>query len=597
MHILVRVKEKFHQMTVVKQMMIAITLIVFFSFTAITVFNYQRTIDIINRQQSDSNLEILDLKKNNYVSYMNQLEDYTMQLRYNDQIFNIINSGKPIDYSAYSTVSSLLRNTFLSRNDVVSYQFYLLKSKTCFSISSSDFNVRSFPFGSADEIYLYRQTYAAKGNYLTFRTEYGDGKKFLTICRLYINISNRRPLAFVKITVDDSFCRNLSSDSSGVQGILGIIDQDGKLAFSSDGNVLNTNSLPLVASALSGKNSKGSCSVQLSGEEYLAVFSDTANGRWKLIRLLPQDVLRQPVVNTRNISLLLVLVAFIISAGVIYALIRAQLRPLQMLAKQMQNVGRGDFKTKVQGGGSAEVNNLAEQFNRMTEQIDELIQKNYVAELHEKIAQMKALEAQVDPHFLYNTLQTISTEAVLSGQKTIQRMVESLASLLRYSVREKDLVPVRTELKHVRQYLFLQTARFEDRLAYSIDADKALEEQMIPKISILSLVENSIKHGLENSCELISIAVQVRTSNDFLRITVTDNGKGMTEERLAEVRSMTELDNAEGSSIGLPNLAARLKILYDGRASLLISSTPGTGTRVDLMIPLSQKGGASCIDR
>lgn len=590
MRILVRIREKFHQMSVAKQMIIAITLIVFFSFTAITGFNYQRTIDIINRQQSASNLEILELKKDNFVSYMDQLENYTMQLRYNDRLYDIIYSGKPIDYSSNSLISSALRNTFLSRDDVISYRFYLLKSKTCFSISRSDFKVKSTAFGSEKDIDLYRQAYGAKDNYLAFRTEYGNDKKFLTICRLYINISNRRPLAFVEITVDDSFCKNLSSDNSGAQGILGIIDKDGRLAFSSNDDVLNTDSLPILSDALSNKSSRGSSSMEIAGKDYLVVYSDTSDGRWRLIRILPQDILRQPIVNTRNITLLLVFAAFLVSAAVIFALIRAQLRPLQMLARQMQNVGRGDFKTKVRGGGSAEVNNLAMQFNRMTEQIDELIQKNYVAELNEKIAQMKALEAQVDPHFLYNTLQTISTEAVLSGQKTIQRMVESLASLLRYSVREKDMVPVGTELKHVRQYLFLQNARFEDRLVYSIAADEKLEGLLIPKISILSLVENSIKHGLENSCELISIAVEVRAENNCLRIAVTDNGKGMTEERLAEVRGMTELGSTEGSSIGLPNLAARLKILYDGHASLLISSTPGAGTRVDLMIPLDKEG-------
>lgn len=584
-----RMKQKINQMSVAKQLVLAITLIVFLLLTAMTGFTYQRTIGIINQQQSASNLEILNLKKNSYISYINQLKNYTMLLRYNDRLYDIISSGKPLDYPSYSVVSSSLRDTFLARGDVVSYRFYLLKNQTCFSITRSDSNVRSSSFRSAADIDLFRQTNSAENSYLSFRPEYGANGQFLTVGRVFINISNRRPLAFVEITVDDSFCRGLSSDSNGIRSVLGVLDRKSRLLFSGDPAVLDSGNVPMLRPALPAQ-SGGSCSVRLNGKEYLAVFTDTPDGEWRLLRLLPQDVLREPVVNTRNLSLFLALAAFLVSACVIFALIRIQIRPLQALAKQMKNVGRGDFKTKVHGGGSAEVNNLARQFNLMTEHIDELIQKNYVAELNEKIAQMKALEAQVDPHFLYNTLQAISTEAVLSGQKTIQRMVESLASLLRYSVREKDLVPLETEIRHVRQYLFLQDARFEDRLAYRIRADDASGKLLIPKISLLSLVENSIKHGLENSSEKISISVEVHTADTGLRITVSDDGCGMTRERLAEVRGMTEPGSAEGSSIGLPNLAARLAILYGGRASLSIDSEPGAGTKVELAIPLEKEG-------
>ena len=270
---------------------------------------------------------------------------------------------------------------------------------------------------------------------------------------------------------------------------------------------------------------------------------------------------------------------------------KMQLEPLRKLARQMQRVGKGDFTARVDSGGNAEVNDLSRQFNLMNVHIQDLIKKNYVAELNEKTARLKALEAQIDPHFLYNTLQAISTEAILSGQQTIRRMVEALASILRYTVQESNLVPVRTEIKHVKDYLFLQSARFEDRLTYRIEMPPDSEEIMIPRISIQVLVENSIRHGLENTVEQILIAVKIRQTDGFLSITVTDDGCGMSAERLQEVRSMTEPDRADGSGIGLTNLASRLKILYNGKASLSIQSAPGSGTAVELMIPVEKEGG------
>lgn len=589
-----RVKQKMSQMPVSRQLILAITLIVFLILTAMTGFTYERTIGIINRQQSSSSQEILDLKRNNFSSYMAQLENYSMQLRYNDRLLNIMSSDKPIDYVSSSTVSSALRDTFLTRGDVVSYRVYLLKSQTCYSITRSDFNVRSFSAQSVGDGDLFQEANSAKNNYLAFRPEYGENGKFLTVCRVFINIINRRPLAFVEVTVDNSFCAGLSSRNSGMNSILGILNRQGQLTFTSDDSILSTRNISQVKPVLSSRSG----SVSLGKKDYLTVSSDTADGNWKLVSLLPQDILREPVARNRNLSLFLALIAFLVSACLISMLIRIQMRPLQTLAKQMRNVGRGDFKTKVHAGGSAEISNLSRQFNWMTDRIDDLIQKNYVSELNEKIAQMKALEAQVDPHFLYNTLQAISTEAVLSGQKTIQQMIEALASLLRYSVREKDRVPIETEISHVRQYLFLQNARFEDRLAYEIQVDDAAQSLLIPKISILSLVENSIKHGLENSSERIFIRVCVQVAENELKIAVSDDGRGMTQQRLAEVRDMTAPEGMdESSSIGLPNLAARMKILYGERAVLSIASEHGAGTKVELAIPLNEEGGTSCINR
>lgn len=588
-----RIKQQINQMPVSRQLILAITLIVFLILTAMTGFTYGRTIETVNRQQLSSTQEILDLKKDDFSKYMAQLENYSMQLRYNDQLLHIISSEKPIDYTSSSTVSSALRDTFLTRGDIVSYRIYLLKNQTCYSITRSDFNVRSASFKSIEDAELFKEANSAN-SHIAFQPEYGKSGSFLTICRVFINIMNRRPLAFVEITVNNSYCKSLSADSSGMKSVLSILDRQGRLTYTSDDAVLDAQDIPQIKQVLSSQ----SRSVSLGKEDYLTVSSSTPDGNWKLISLLPQDTLREPVARNRNLSLFLALTAFLVSACLISMLIRIQMRPLRTLAKQMRNVGRGDFKTKVYVGGSAEVINLSRQFNWMTGQIDELIQKNYVAELNEKIAQMKALEAQVDPHFLYNTLQAISTEAVLSGQKTIQRMVEALASLLRYSVREKDRISVETEIRHVREYLFLQNARFEDRLAYEIHMDDCSQPLLIPKISILCLVENSIKHGVENSSDRISIQVSIRVSGGGLKIVVSDNGRGMSRERLAEVRGMTQSEGAGGSSgIGLPNLAARLKILYRERASLSIASEPAGGTKVELVIPLNEDEEDICTDR
>lgn len=581
-----KLKKRLGEISLANQLVFAVTMMMFCVITAVIGFTYNRTIRIITQQQAASNLEILNLKKSNFENYFSQLQDYSMLLRYNERLFNIATSEKPLEYTETTYINAALRDTFYSRNDIVSYKLYLLNSKTCYSISKSDFNIRNSSFESIKDIPLFQVTNTAK-NYLYYRPETGHGK-LMTICRVFINIINHRPLAFVEITVDDSFLKKLSGDSSGMASVLGVLDQDNQFYFSGNDDVLNRDNTAEITPNLDTRERDGNFSVKLSSQEYLTVYSDSEDGRWRFLSLIPEALLEKTVVETRNLSLLLAVIAFLFSVGLIFAMIRGQLRPLQVLAKQMKSVGKGNFKTRVDSGGNAEVNNLSRQFNLMTEHIDELIQKNYISELNEKTARLKALEAQINPHFLYNTLQAISTEAVLSGQNTIHQMVEALASMLRYSVLEKDMVPIKTEIKHVQDYLFLQTARFEDRLFYRIEVDPESETIMIPKISIQVLVENSIKHGLENSIGQICIAVKAGIANGALHISVTDNGRGMTPEKLEEVRQMTKFDRADTSEIGLTNLASRLNILYGGQASFAINSELGIGTTVELTIPLKE---------
>ncbi len=546
---------------------------------------------MITEQQAASNLEILDLKKSNFENYFDQIEDYSMLLRYNSRLFNIFSSDQPLSYEDSTYVCSSLRDTFLSRKDIESYKLYLLENRTCYTVTKNDFNVRTASFQSLDDIKYHKETSSSK-NYLYFHPAQNTNGQLVTIYRSFINIINHREIAYVEITVNDSFLRDLSDDNSGMSSILCLLDQKNQLYFSGDNSILNSKDLNLLTENFSGKSGNGNVSLGLDGKNYLSVFSDSEDGRWRFVNLIPQDRMQKTVAETRNLSLILAAIAFAAAGLVIFAMIRMQLKPLQLLAKHMQSAGKGDFKTKIDFGGNAEVKNLSRQFNSMITHIDELIQKNYIADLNEKTARLKALEAQINPHFLYNTLQAISTEAVLAGQQNIVKMINALASLLRYSIQNKDLVRVETEIKHVQEYLFLQAARFEDRLSYQIAVDPQTAEMLIPKISIQVLVENSIIHGFSNNGGDILIAVDVKIENEFLHVCVADNGSGMTPQRLEEVCRLMDPSNPDGNEIGLPNLASRLKILFHDSAELSISSQLNRGTKVEMWIPLAEGSSA-----
>lgn len=236
--------------------------------------------------------------------------------------------------------------------------------------------------------------------------------------------------------------------------------------------------------------------------------------------------------------------------------------------------------------GNDEIAYLTMHFNQMVRRTNDLINERYRMKLVEKNAILKALEAEINPHFLYNALQAISTKALKSGNDDVADMVDALALTLRYCISGKDIVYAREELKHIERYLALQSARFGSRLRVNIEWDESLMELQIPKLSIQSLVENSIKHAVEKVSTPVTIVVRATVSESHAIISVYDDGPGISPDRLEQILHTFEVEweEQEGENIGLKNLNTRLKLLYGDPSGLAIHSD-GSGTEMTMRIP------------
>lgn len=250
-------------------------------------------------------------------------------------------------------------------------------------------------------------------------------------------------------------------------------------------------------------------------------------------------------------------------------------RSLQHLARQMEEAGKGDLKTRLQEKGCYETRLLARCYNSMISQIDDLIKKNYVMTLNEKTSRLQALESIINPHFLYNSLQVISSRTLLTGDRQLYKMIEALAANLRYSFREASLVPITLEADYVQNYLLLLRARFDERLTTSIKIEPEVKPLLIPKLALFTLIENSIAHGLESSMKQVNIQLLGEKKGNTLLLSVTDNGPGFSSSRLAEILSWLNTGSSEnyGDHIGLRNLNARLKLYFgeEERSRLFLS--------------------------
>lgn len=303
--------------------------------------------------------------------------------------------------------------------------------------------------------------------------------------------------------------------------------------------------------------------------------------------MMPQKVLRQNqrnlTINLLAIALLMICVSMIITGFISSGLTR----PLELLMNTIQKIGNGNVQLRAKIVKEDEIGELAQQFNEMLDQMEELKQKEYQTKQLLNRAEYKALQAQVNPHFLYNTLDTMASIAEIRNCPEISHMSQSLALIFRYSLNMKDpFSTVENEIVHLKNYIYVMDMRMHDNIQYTFDVDEMTLKSKLPRLSLQPIVENAINHGLRNKRGKKKIGIQIKREQMDLVICIEDNGIGLDTSAINESLRKNELDFVEkGNSIGLHNINARLKMLYGNQYGMHLESMLGEGTKVFMILP------------
>ncbi len=306
--------------------------------------------------------------------------------------------------------------------------------------------------------------------------------------------------------------------------------------------------------------------------------------------------LRNTSVILTAIQIIITVFAIIISINSFITVSGAIQKPISDMEKLSTKVSNGDLTARIDIPHVNELNTLAENLNTMAGQIDLLIQKNMEEQKNFQKAEMKALQAQITPHFLYNTFDTIVWLAEEEHTEEVVRITKAFSDFLRISLsRGHEWITISQELEHIKNYLTIQKIRYADILNYSIDADEALMDVKMIKLVLQPLIENAIYHGIKNKRGRGELKVSVHYTNGtrtFVSFTVEDNGAGFTEERLGQVRNELRTgaqDSEKLSSVyGLYNVNKKLKLYYGEQTEgLLIESEAGKGSKISFTIPVN----------
>ena len=393
------------------------------------------------------------------------------------------------------------------------------------------------------------------------------------------------PLGMAVVNVRADFFKNAYKDSSSFLGRIFVIGQSGMTLFDSAGEMTGQPFLyaPYQASALKDLETNN---LYIVNKRYSAkggfTFVDVVDKR---VISKKTDHIRANINNVIAISLAIALAIGLFSAFMLS-------KRIKTLVHSMKDVERGKLDTHITVGTKDEIGYLEQSFNSMCAQLSKYIRNVYIFEIKTKTAELRALQAQVDPHFLFNTLESIRTTAQLNQDFKVAKMVHLLGNMFRWNIKTTGIiVDLKEEIDYVRSYIELQKMRYDDAFDVMLNIESAAMKLGLLKLTLQPIVENAIQHGLSETLTggLIVIEGSVREGKLVLR--VSDNGKGMDAAKVAEITAGLSVIQEGGiqASIGLCNVHQRNCILFGEGNGLKITSTPGEGTQIEISIPAMSK--------
>lgn len=326
-----------------------------------------------------------------------------------------------------------------------------------------------------------------------------------------------------------------------------------------------------------------------------------AYGEFKIIEIVSTSEMLKKIAENVNSSILICIISVIITMILVMIFSNTLTRRLKFLVRNMAKIRDGSFEVFVDCNQTDEIGELSISFKSMVERINHLVKEVYEAdiniknlEIKRKEAELHALHSQINPHFLFNTMESIRMNLLKNGETIASEVIKNFAMLLRKSINwSEDNISIKQEIELTDAYLKIQKFRYKEKLSYEINFDDNLKEYMIPKFSIQPLVENAIYHGIEMKEGQGLLTIDCIELDEDIRIIINDNGVGIDKEKMSELENI--LNNSEDSSntnmesqyksIGIQNVNQRLKLNFGMKYGLKINSIKGKRTIVEILMP------------
>ncbi|TWE08603.1 two-component system sensor histidine kinase YesM [Neobacillus bataviensis] len=486
----------------------------------------------------------------------------------------------PMNFSTLNYIKDKLYSIYYRNEHLDRFSIYAKEKSTVYSITEEDFKVSKIAN-------LKGTNWTKLGVNPHYIFDSGGPEQNFSLTRSIIRFEDRKIVGGVSIDVNwnvvDSVIEMLKSEK---ESSVYLLNKQGQIVYNP-----NNNKAPAVKfqKIMKQINTSKKNVYYLKDKKGYIFFQKAFNNQVAIVKVIPKTMIMTGVTKTLVYAIIIGIFSIILTVFLSVFISLRTTKPIIKLVDAMHEVEENNFDVRIETDRNDEIGLLEKRFTSMVFRINELIEKEYKSEIATKEAQFKALQAQINPHFLYNTLQLVGGMAVAHNAERIYRVISALSDMFRYITgKQGDMVLIENEIEHIKNYLYIQKQRFDGKIKTDIFVEEGTEGYKIPMLTIQPLVENAFNHGFEQKVGNWKLSVEVQKVFDEIEITITDNGVGIPEEKLKnlfdQINNLSQPLNTRGS-IGIKNVAARIGLYFGNEYGLDISSELGIGTQIVIRIP------------
>jgi two-component system sensor histidine kinase YesM len=564
------------------------------------IITYFFTKQTVSGEAVISNSNLIHQAETNILNYLKVVEQSSLTV-YNDTVLYTIIENGDTDYLSNNEVTRGLQTIANSVKEIKQTNLYMTANHRSvllyrgLTARSEGAKPEYRPDIQGTDVYV-EPTHISH-DYQSGKLFYAPPSTVITMHRTIRNALTQQELGTLSIDIGLDVIRAICEQlfAQGEEQLF-ILDKKGTVIYGPDpaylGTVLHEEWVNQLSALPETSGSFETKSKQFAGVLIYERMT-TPYLEWTLVKQIPNERLYKSARELTKINALIFSLFLIV---VITATLFISFRftaPIKSLLGYMSSIQSGNMQVDIQVTSQDEIGILARRFRMMMQTINNLIMSEYKLDIANKTNQLKALQAQVNPHFLYNALQSIGTLALQHEAPKIYHLLSALAKMMRYSMNTSEgIVTIKQELDHVKSYLQLQLQRFENELTVRYDIEESVTSLHIPKMMLQPLVENYFKHGFDHRSpdNLLTIECSWIENGLIARIIIEDNGKGMSLLRFDALYSQLKhgsdpFESSDSSKIGLYNVKSRLQLYFNGKATMLLELPTDGGFRVVLLIP------------
>lgn len=576
---------KYTLRSIQSSLMTAFVCLVLFTSITLSFVSYQLSANTVKNTAEQYTQELVKQVSANIETYITGMENISQLLIKSNNIRAFLLDGHQMDFNERNEIEQFLHTVLMSRQDIASISIFGYNGQ----FVSDNKTRRLNPYTQLERQLWYMEAQAAKGDAVlssshvqrVFRDEY----------RWVVSLSRELRLdddgyGILLVDLNFNIIKDiLNSVELGQRGYVFIIDDQGDIVHHPQQQLIYSDlKEERIADVLN--RGVGSFTVDEGKDSRIYTIQDSDFG-WKIVGVAYSDELitnkQQLQLSFLTLSLFSLVIAILIS----YLIARKLSMPIRRLQENMKQVERGNFDVQAEVSSSIELSNLSRTFNFMVKQIKELLSQIVQEQETKRKLEINALQSQINPHFLYNTLDSIVWMAEGKKSEEVVLMTSALAKLLRSSISNgQELVPIRTEIEHISNYLTIQRMRYKHKLEFYISAPSDLQHFLTLKLLLQPLVENAIYHGIKNKEGTGIVSISVERKENCILFVVRDNGVGMNRETLQNILQDKGVTR-DGRGLGIYNVHKRIQLYFGPEYGLRYESELGEGTTVKVWIPLT----------